>query len=174
LRVRAAGRRPFFMRCHERAGEFLDPSDTLARSPFIRKKFVWEDLASRREVAKCHECFEAKREHRLPKSRPSAEPRAKRASAVRVASGDREGIAARKASQRRRSPHGKLIANAIARCRFIPMANRDRPSSCAIFSRSFSTKLRGANSGHPHRFVRFVVAVDVRFTPKSGHWNSVA
>jgi hypothetical protein len=51
------------MRCHERAGEFLDPSDTLAlRSPFIRKKLVWEDLASRREVAKCHECFEAKRE----------------------------------------------------------------------------------------------------------------
>src|SRR5262249_3159830 len=95
--------------------------------------------------------------------------------------GDREGIAARKASQRRRSPHGKLIANAIARCPFIPMANRDRPSRCAIFSRSFSTKLRGANSGHPHRFVSFVVAMsalppkadigtqsrNVRFVPKA-------
>jgi hypothetical protein len=29
-------------------------------------------------------------------------------------------------SRRRRSPLGKLIANAIAPCRFIPVANQDR------------------------------------------------
>jgi hypothetical protein len=48
----------------------------------------------------------------------------------------------------------ELFASAIAPCRFIPMANRARPSSCAICSNNFSTKLKETNSGNPHREVR--------------------
>jgi hypothetical protein len=70
---------------------------------------------------------------------------------------DMRADAARKASlalRRRRLPLGKLTASATASCRFIPMASRDRPLSCATYSSSFSTKLSGTNSGNPHREVR--------------------